>query len=191
MFSTQTEAMFGRFLCLVRHGNLLNLKTTLTLNLGSPKVYPPSKAMFNESPNIPPELYRFIVLHLHQDLPSLLAVSLVSQTLNVEGQRVLYKNVDILHKPDAETLFLTTIVSQKRLALLVEEYHEPGDILRYRNDSLWGLICRGVQAMVNLKRLFLSFEGGSCPRPSLDRLYPHLQSLEVLELVGLKDLEVH
>jgi hypothetical protein len=115
--------------------------------------------MFDKSPNIPLELYRSIILHLDQDRPSLLAVSLASRALNVEGQRVLYKTMNI--SKDAEnvhTLFLTTIISQKRLAFLVEEYRQPYDLLQLQPQKgpLWKLVHHGLQAMVNLKRLFLN-----------------------------------
>jgi hypothetical protein len=57
----------------------------------------------------------------------------------------------------AHILFFTTILSQTRLALLVEEYCQPDDgFPRYwLKDFLWDLVHHGLQAMVNLKWLSL------------------------------------
>ena len=112
--------------------------------------------MFHNPLYIPPELYRPIVHHLHQGRPSLLAVSLASRILNAEGQRVLFRTMDISRDAQTtHTLFLTTILSQERLASLVEEYRLPNNILRSQEDSFWDPLRRGLQAMVNLRRLFL------------------------------------
>ena len=146
--------------------------------------------MLQNSLYLPPELYRLIVLHLHQDRPSLLAVSLTSRILNAEGQRALYRTIDVSH--DVQTthmLFLTTILSQARLALLVEEYHQP-NILRSREDPLWDLLHRGLQAMVSLKRLFL--EAPLHGFPSLRILHGcsfQLDSLQWYNASGLKEEE--
>ena len=126
--------------------------------------------MLRNSLYVPPELYRSIVFHLHQDRPTLLAVSLASRTLNAEGQRVLYRTIDI--SSDAQTthtLFLKTILSQDRLAMFVEEYRQPKNILRSREDLLWDLLHRGFQAMINLKRLFLEAPSYGCPSPDILR----------------------
>ena len=116
------------------------------------------KRHVNKSPNIPLELYRPTVLHLDQDRPSLLAVCLASRRLNAEGKRVLYRRMDISQNAEtAHMLFFTTILSQKPLALLVEEYRQPNDgFPRYfRKDPLWDLVHHGLKAMVNLKWLSL------------------------------------
>ena len=136
---------------------------------------------------IPPELYRPIVLYLHQDRPSLLAVSLASRILNAEGQRVLFRTMDISRDAQTtHTLFLTTILSQERLASLVEEYHQPNDILRSREDPLWDLLRRGLQAMVNLKRLFL--EAPSNGRPSVEILRGCTFQLDLLQWYNANEL---
>ena len=143
--------------------------------------------MLHNSLYIPPELYRPIVLHLHQDRPSLLAVSLASRVLNAEGQRVLYGTIDISHDAQTtHTLFLTTILSQVRLASLVEEYHQPKNIIRCREDPLWDLLHRGLQAMVNLKRLFL--EAPSHGRPSVEILRGCTFQLNLLQWYNASDL---
>jgi hypothetical protein len=46
-----------------------------------------------DNQNLPLELLRPIIEHLNDDLPSLLAVSLVSSALRVEGQRLLFRTV--------------------------------------------------------------------------------------------------
>ncbi|KIM47294.1 hypothetical protein M413DRAFT_23514 [Hebeloma cylindrosporum] len=143
--------------------------------------------MLRQSFYIPPELYRPIVLYLHQDRPSLLAVSLSSRILNAEGQRVLYKTMDISHDAQAtHTLFLTTILSQGRLASLVEEYRQPHNILRSREDPFWDLLHRGLQAMVNLKKLFL--EAPSHGRPSVEILRGCTFQLDLLQWYNASDL---
>jgi hypothetical protein len=146
-----------------------------------------SNTMLHNSLYIPPELYRPIVLHLHRDRPSLLAVSLASRTLNAEGQRVLYRTMDI--SSDAQTthtLFLKTILSHVRLALLVKEYRQPKNILRSREDPLWDLLHRGLQAMVNLKRLFLEAPSYGCP--SLDIVRGCTFQLDLLQWYNASDL---
>ena len=136
---------------------------------------------------LPPELYRPIILHLRQDRPSLLAVSLASRILNAEGQRALYRTIDISHcdAQTTHTLLLETILSKDRLALLVEEYCQP-NILRSREDPLWDLLHRGLQAMVNLKRLFL--EVTSHGRPSIDILRGCSFQLDSLQWYNTSDL---
>ena len=144
---------------------------------GNPSVI----TMPHSSLYIPPELYRPIVLcDLHQDRPSLLAVSLASLILNAEGQRVLFRMMDISRDAQTtHTLFLTTILSQERLASLVEEYRQPNNILRSREDPLWDLLRRGLQAMVNLKRL--SLEAPSNGRPSVEILCGCTFQLDLLQ----------
>ena len=143
--------------------------------------------MLHNSFYLPPELYRPIVLYLHQDRLSLLAVSLASRTLNAEGQRALYRTIDISHDAQTtHTLFLKTILSQDRLALLVEEYRQPKNILRSREDPLWDLLHRGLQVMVNLKRLFL--EAPSHGRPSIEILRGCMFQLDLLQWYNASDL---
>jgi len=77
---------------------------------------------------------------------------------------MLFRTMDISRDAQTtHTLFLTTILSQGRLALLVEEYRQPNNILRSWEDPLWDLLRRGLQAMVNLKRLFLEAPSHGCP----------------------------
>ena len=129
-------------------------------------IHRPLNTMLHNSIYLPPELYLPIVLHDH---PFLLAVSLASRILNAEGQRALYRTLDISHVTQAtHILFLTTILSQARLALLVKEYRQPKNILQSQEDPLWDLLHRGLQAMVNLKRFFL--EAPSHGRPSIEIL---------------------
>ena len=143
--------------------------------------------MLHNSLYLPPELYRPIIIHLHQDRPSLLAVSLASRILNAEGQRALYRTIDISHDAQTtHTLFLETILSQDRLALLVEEYRQPKNILQSREDPLWDLLHRGLQAMANLKRLFL--ETPSDGRPSIDILRGCSFQLDLLQWYNASDL---
>jgi len=143
--------------------------------------------MLYNSLYLPPELYRPIVFHLYQDYPSLLAISLASRRLNVEGQRALYRTINIPHDAQTtHTLFLATILSQDRLALLVEEYRQP-NILLSREDPLWGLLRRGLQAMVNLKRLIL--EAPSHGRPSVEILRGCSFQLDVLQWYNTSDLK--
>ena len=73
---------------------------------------------------------------------------------------MLYRKINF--SKDAKTTqmpFLTTILSQKRLAFLVEEYHLPSNTLE--NLKSWYLVRHGLQAMVNFKRLFVQTSRGS------------------------------
>lgn len=55
----------------------------------------------------------------------------------------------------------STIHSQKRLALLVEEYRQPN--AQYWKDPIWDLVHHALQAMVNLKRFFVDASHGHPP----------------------------
>ena len=150
----------------------------------SEAIHRPLNTMLHNSIYLPPKLYRPIVLH---DRPSLLAVSLASRTLNAEGQYVLHRTIDISHDAQTtHTLFLTTILSQDRLALLVKGYRQSKNILRSREDPLWDLLHRGLQAMVNLKRLFL--EAPSHGRPSIEILCRCTFPLDLLQWSNISDL---
>jgi len=62
--------------------------------------------------------------------------------------------------------FLKSILDNNRLALLVHEYTQEG-IAHYQRGTLWGYLCRGLQAMVNLKVLkFRALDG----QPSVEIL---------------------
>ena len=77
---------------------------------------------------------------------------------------MLFRTMDISRDAQTtHTLFLTTILSKERLAFLVEEYRQPHKILQSWEDPLWDLLRRGLQAMVNLKRLFLEAPSHGCP----------------------------
>jgi len=114
-----------------------------------------------DNQNLPLELLRPIIEHLNDDLPSLLAVSLASPALRVEGQRLLFRTVALSKNVDMYIKFLTVVTSSTLLGHFVEEYHEV-DLLdvEQKREPLWGLTCRGLQAMVNLKvLLFRSLNG--------------------------------
>jgi len=104
--------------------------------------------------SLPFDLLRPIVKHLNDDVQSLLAVSLASRALRVEGQRILFRTVALLKNVDAHIKFLAIVTSSNLLASLVEEYRQ-FDLLdaKHQQEPLWGLTCRGLQAMVNLKVL--------------------------------------
>jgi hypothetical protein len=60
--------------------------------------------------------------------------------------------------------FLKCILDNNRLALLVREYTQES-IGQYQTGILWGYLCRGLQAMVNLKVLkFRASNGGPSPK---------------------------
>jgi len=111
--------------------------------------------------NLPLELLRPIIEHLNDDFPSLLAVSLASPALRVEGQRLLFRTVALSKNVDMHIKFLTVVTSSTLLGHFVEEYHQV-DLLdvEQKREPLWGLTCRGLQAIVNLKvLLFRSLNG--------------------------------
>jgi len=105
--------------------------------------------------SLPLDLLRPIVENLADDSRSLLAVSLASRQLRVEGQRILFRTVAPMRLAH-HIRFLTTVTSSSLLASLVEEYHQ-FDLLNNQpqEESFLGLTCRGLQAMVNLKILRL------------------------------------
>ena len=101
--------------------------------------------------SLPLDLLRPIVEHLAGDFRSLLAISLVSHELRMEGQRILFRKVVLSFCGDRHVKFLTAITSSSLLAPLVKEYHLFD--LVYKVEPFWGLTRRGLQAMVNLKIL--------------------------------------
>ena len=62
-----------------------------------------------DNQNLPLELLRPIIEHLNDDLPSLLAVSLASPALRVEGQRLLFRTA-LSENVDVHIKFLTVII---------------------------------------------------------------------------------
>lgn len=137
--------------------------------------------------SLPFDLLRPIVKHLNDDVQSLLAVSLASRALRVEGQRILFRTVALLKDVDAHTKFLTVVASSDLLASLVEEYRQ-FDLLdaKHHREPLWGLTCRGLQAMVNLKVLCFCAMGG---RPSSQILRGCRFQLEVFRWESRDDAE--
>ena len=109
---------------------------------------------------LPLDLLRPIVEHLKDDIRSLLAISLASPTLREEGQRILFRTV-ALYGLNNHIKFFTAVTSSGKLAPLVEEYEQLGLVdAEFQQEPLWGLTCRGLQAMVNLKiLLFHAFHG--------------------------------
>jgi hypothetical protein len=97
---------------------------------------------------------RPIIKHMNDDVQSLLAMSLASRALRVEAQQFLFRTVALLKDVDAHIKFLTIVTSSSLLASLVEEYRQ-FDLLdaKHHQEPLWGLTCRGLQAMINLKVL--------------------------------------
>lgn len=137
--------------------------------------------------NIPLELLRPIIEHLDDDSQSLLAVSLASRVLRVEGQRILFRTMTLLKDKEAHIKFLTVVTSSSMLAQLVEEYWQ-FDLLDvdHEQEPLWRLTCRGLNAMVNLKHLFFSTLSG---RPCAQILRGCTFQLEVLRWENHDDAE--
>jgi hypothetical protein len=101
---------------------------------------------------LPPELFRLIIQHLSEDRRALRAISLACRMLQHEGQRQLYRKMRFSRSPVTHIAFFKSILNNNRLALLVHEYSQDG-IAHYRRGTLWDYLCRGLQAMVNLKVL--------------------------------------
>ena len=102
-----------------------------------------------------PELFRPIIQHLSKDRKALCAISLVCRILQYEDQRQLYRKMTFspgTSAPGSHIKFPKSILDNKRLALLVHEYGQTNLVL-HRTSTLWDYLCRGLQAMVNLKRL--------------------------------------
>jgi hypothetical protein len=140
-----------------------------------------------DNQNLPLELLRPIIEHLNDDLPSLLAVSLVSSALRVEGQRLLFRTVALSENVEAHIKFLSAVTSSTLLGHFVKEYHQV-DLLdaEHKQEPLWGLTCHGLQAMVNLKvLLFRALHG----RPSAQILKECTFRLEVLKWECRDDAE--
>jgi hypothetical protein len=113
---------------------------------------------------LPLELLRPIIEHLDDDFESLLAVSLASRELQVEGQRILFRTMALPADKEAHITFLTVIISSSLLAQHVEEFQQ-FELLdpEHQQEPLWDLTCRGLNAMVNLKNLLFRALNG---RPS-------------------------
>ena len=116
--------------------------------------------------SLPLELLRPIVGHLKYDYHALLAVSLASRELRVEGQRILFRRMILPMDKEAQIKFLTAITSSTVLAEYVEEFQQyelVDPAHQEKSEPLWSLTCRGLQAMVNLKYLpFRAAFGRSC-----------------------------
>ena len=112
---------------------------------------------------LPLELIRSIIAHLNDDSQSLLALTLASRVLRVEARRILFRTVALPADKEAHIKFLTVIISSILLAQRVEEFQQ-FELLdpEHQQEPLWQLICRGLNAMVNLKHLlFRSLNGCS------------------------------
>ena len=104
----------------------------------------------------PAELFRLIIQHLSRDPQALCAISLVCRILQEKGQRQLYRK---MISPRGTGPHIKSILDNNRLALLVHEYTQEG-IAHYQKGTLWGYLCRGLQAMVNPKVLKFRALGG-------------------------------
>jgi len=137
---------------------------------------------------LPLDLLQPIIENLADDPRSLLAVSLASRQLRVEGQRILFRKVALAIHRARHTKFLTTITSSSLLASLVEEYHQFDVLDSVRQEQpLFGLTTRGLQAMVNLKILrFRIFLG----QASAEILHGCTFQLEVFEWNNRDDEEL-
>jgi len=99
----------------------------------------------------PPELFRLIIQHLSEDRKALCAISLACKMLQHEGQRQLYRKIRSLRRGFVSRIaFFKGILDDNRLALLVHEYSQD-TIAHYGRGTLWDYLCRGLQAMANLK----------------------------------------
>jgi len=137
--------------------------------------------------SLPLDLLRPIVDNLADDSRSLLAVSLASRELRVEGQRILFRKVAFPFGQDRHTKFLTAITCSSLLASLVEECHQFHLPIKGRqSEQFCGLACRGLQAMVNLKILRLHTWDG---RASAQIFHGCTFQLEVLEWNNPEDVE--
>ena len=104
----------------------------------------------------PPELFQLIIQHLSEDRKALCAISLACRMLQHEGQHQLYRKIQSFPRGLVFCIvFLKSILDNNRLALLVHEYSQDS-IAHYRRGALWDYLCRGLQAMVNLKVLEFS-----------------------------------
>jgi hypothetical protein len=99
----------------------------------------------------PPELFRLIIQHLSEDRKTLCAISLACRMLRHEGQRQIYRKIRSSGRAVTHIAFLKSILDNNRLALLVYEYSQ--DSIAHYRRQVWDYLCRGLQAMVNLKVL--------------------------------------
>ena len=138
--------------------------------------------------SLPLDLLRPIVENLADDFRSLQAVSLGSHQLRVEGQRILFRKAAFSYYRGGHSKFLTVVTSSSLLASLVEEYHQFDLLGRVDlHEPLWGLTCRGLQSMVNLKILvFRSWYG----HPSAQILHGCTFQLEALKWESCDDEEL-
>ena len=115
--------------------------------------------------DLPPELFGPITQHLSEDRKALCAISLVCRILQDEAQRQLYrKMVFSPQTPGTHIKFLKSILDNNRLAVLVHEYAQI-NIAVCGRGTLWGYLCRGLRAMINLQVLkFQALNGQPCAR---------------------------
>ncbi|KDR79977.1 hypothetical protein GALMADRAFT_1360813 [Galerina marginata CBS 339.88] len=100
-------------------------------------------------PILPVELLRPIIQDLFENNADLCALSLVSKTVQLEAERVLYE-VMALANELTHTKFLTCIIGSPRRAMLVRCYSQRG--IRYSaRKRLWDLLRPAMEGMVNLK----------------------------------------
>ncbi|KAJ7587339.1 hypothetical protein C8J56DRAFT_78057 [Mycena floridula] len=101
---------------------------------------------------LPVELYRPIA-EVVEDRPALVALCLTTKTLGHEAERILYRHFTG-RKTLSQMLFFKTVISSRRLALLVQSV----DIHLYRpsNDEIWSLLAEALAALVNLQRFDFS-----------------------------------
>jgi len=139
--------------------------------------------------SLPLELLRPIVGHLKYDSDALLAVSLASRELRVEGQRNLFRRMVLASDHKAQIKFLTVIISSTVLAQYVEEFQQfelIDPMQQEKLEPLWSLTCRGLQAMVNLKYLFF---GAAYGEPCAEILRGCTFQLEILRWENYYDAE--
>ncbi|KAH9474942.1 hypothetical protein JR316_0012040 [Psilocybe cubensis] len=140
------------------------------INIGYPLTYP-----MHPSPRIPIELLELIVDEIN-DRGSFHALTLTSHFFRNRVEPLLYASPmspypnpklpapvpsyrSIVDDPWVHLLFLRTVSTNPRLALLVKAYHSPS-ILKHADTPLWRYTARAFRTMKGLKELWLrTFDG--------------------------------
>ncbi|TFK58442.1 hypothetical protein BDN72DRAFT_84658 [Pluteus cervinus] len=135
----------------------------------SPTVPIPSPTIFIAMQNsgiLPDALYRPIIEYISEE-KALYQLTLASQILRLEAQRVLYHT---LVKDDLDTHkgFLKSITRDPRLASYVREYSLMAT--KTIDKELWGLLALGLQSMTHLSSLGFRDHGGG---PSASKILPN------------------
>ncbi|KAF9481943.1 hypothetical protein BDN70DRAFT_919495 [Pholiota conissans] len=133
--------------------------------------------------NLPVDLIRPIFQQV-QDRKTLLSLCLSSKILQIEAQRALYLSPSGLRpSPIQHILFLTSLLHNPHLALIVKVYHIML-ISGKEKDTFWQLLPTVLPTMSNLKVFSISASREHLSQLPLDKLVFQLDVLSWIQIDG-------